>query len=308
MAIVLIVAATLSAPGTSFAEEVVNKRLDAAKKGKVSIENVTGSVTVTGWARAEVAVEGSLGEDVEELRFERDGDKVNIEVINKSGHDVEPSFLKIHVPEGSSLEIDTVSADVDVTKVQGAIEVDTTSGEIDVIAKKDSGPVDLESVSGCVTVTSDAKAIEAESVSGDVKVTAGDAELELNSVSGDVEVQMKAGSIDAESVSGDLEIVCGMMTEVDLETVSGDIEFEGSLASKGRLEAESHSGEVTVVLPKSTDADFELSTFSGDIDSALGSGQFTPHGRGGEYTFRIGKGGGSVELSSFSGDIEIKVK
>ena len=63
---------------TAMAEEVDN-RLDAASDGVVSISNVAGTIEVIGWSRNEVEVTGTLGRDVEELIFERDGDEIEIE-------------------------------------------------------------------------------------------------------------------------------------------------------------------------------------------------------------------------------------
>ena len=61
--------------------EEVDKRLEAAADGHVDISNIAGAVTVTGWTRNEVEVTGTLGRNVKELVFERDGDKVTIKVL-----------------------------------------------------------------------------------------------------------------------------------------------------------------------------------------------------------------------------------
>ena len=62
------------------AAEEVDRTLDAAADGAVEISNIAGSVTVEGWSRNEVQVKGTLGRNVEELIFERDGDRVTIKV------------------------------------------------------------------------------------------------------------------------------------------------------------------------------------------------------------------------------------
>ncbi|NIV17482.1 MAG: hypothetical protein GWN47_03540, partial [Woeseiaceae bacterium] len=70
-------------------------------------------VEVEGWSRNQVEVTGELGDDVEELIFERDGDEVEIKVKTKrrNSHDIS-SNLFIKIPGASSLEIHTVSADI----------------------------------------------------------------------------------------------------------------------------------------------------------------------------------------------------
>ena len=56
---------------TAQAKEV-DETIDAAAKGHVDISNIAGSIDVEGWSRNSVHVEGTLGENVEELVLERD--------------------------------------------------------------------------------------------------------------------------------------------------------------------------------------------------------------------------------------------
>ncbi len=110
--------------------EDVDKRLDAASDGVVSISNISGTVEIIGWSRNEVEVTGSLGKDVEELIFKRDGDEIEISVRPQDQDDDSDdrhhwhgqsisSDLVINVPENSSVEVVGVSADIDVQNVLG---------------------------------------------------------------------------------------------------------------------------------------------------------------------------------------------
>ena len=60
--------------------EEVDRTLDAASDGAVDVSNIAGSISVDGWNRNEVHVRGTLGRNVEELIFERDGDRITIKV------------------------------------------------------------------------------------------------------------------------------------------------------------------------------------------------------------------------------------
>ena len=61
---------------------------------------------------------GELGSRVEELIFERDGDEVLIKVkVPRNSNGGISSDLSISVPSGSSIHINTVSADIDVSDV-----------------------------------------------------------------------------------------------------------------------------------------------------------------------------------------------
>ena len=114
---VLVLSTLLAMPVVA---EEVDRTLDAASDGHVYVSNISGSITINGWSRNEVEVTGEIGRNVEELIFERDGDKITIKVKvpRKSGRGIE-SDLEIQVPEGSSIDVGTVSADIDVEDVRG---------------------------------------------------------------------------------------------------------------------------------------------------------------------------------------------
>ena len=109
--------------GSAFADTTVNKTIDASADGVVSVSNVAGSIEVVGWSRSAVKVEATLGDDVEELIFERDGDEVTIKVKvpRNHGRDIS-SDIVVSVPEDSSLGVSGVSADIEIEDVLGEQE------------------------------------------------------------------------------------------------------------------------------------------------------------------------------------------
>src|SRR5210317_236345 len=117
--------------------EEINETLDASSDGHVHVSNIAGEVVVNGWSRNEVEVTGELGRNVEELIFERDGDKVTIKVKvpKKGGRGIE-SDLYIQLPQGSSIDVSTVSADIDVKQVMGEQSLGTVSGDINTESAK----------------------------------------------------------------------------------------------------------------------------------------------------------------------------
>jgi DUF4097 and DUF4098 domain-containing protein YvlB len=186
---VVVLGMLLAAP--VMAEEV-DRTLDAASDGRVHISNIAGAVTIDGWSRDQVQVTGELGRNVEELIFERDGDKVTIKVKvpQKSGRGIE-SDLYIQVPQASSIDVSTVSADIEVIKVTGEQSLGTVSGDIDTEGAESD--------------------ISAEAVSGDIEVNGQNkvTNTRANTVSGDVLLVRVAGIADTESVSGDVTITDG---------------------------------------------------------------------------------------------------
>jgi len=284
---VIVLGLLLAAP--LMAEEV-NRTLDAASDGRVHISNIAGSVTVNGWSRDQVEVTGELGRNVEELIFERDGDKVTIKVKvpKKSGRGIE-SDLYIQVPEGSSIDVSTVSADIDVEKVSGEQSLGTVSGDIDTESAKSD--VSAEAVSGDIEV------------SGQNKVT----NTRANTVSGDVLLDGVAGVADAESVSGEVTVVDGTFERIDMNTVNGDILFRSALQAGGKLTAETVNGSVDLEFTDSVSGRFDIDTFNGDIDNCFGpkperTSKYTP---GLELSFQDGDGDARVKISTLNGDVSI---
>ncbi len=273
----------------AFAEEV-DRTLDAASNGHVDISNIAGAVTVRGWPRDEVHVTGELGRNVEELIFERSGNKITIKVKvpKNSGRGID-SDLHIEVPHGSSLDIGTVSADIDVIGVRGDQKLNSVSGDIDTqVAAAD---------------------VSAQAVSGDIEIRGEgrDAETSANSVSGDVTLVRLGGTASAETVSGDVAVDAGGFDRLKLNTVNGDISFSAALRDSGKLSVETVNGDVDLKFEGEVSGRFDIDTFNGDIRNCFGpkaqrTSKYTP---GWELSFQEGDGDGRVIVSTLNGDVVI---
>ena len=276
--------------GMPLLAEEVDKTLDAAPDGQVDISNISGSITVTGWNRDAVEVTGTLDRNVKELVFERDGDRVTIQVKvpRKGGRGIDAD-LDIRVPEKSSIDVSGVSADIKVKNVRGVQRLQTVSGE-----------VETESFGNDVS---------AESVSGDVEIAgdASDTETNISSVSGDVALARGSGIVRASSVSGDVVIDEGTFTRAELDTVNGDVVFRSGLRKGGRFAAETVNGELDIEFAGDVSARIDIETFNGSIRNCFGpdperTSKYTP---GLELSFTEGAGDGRVEMSTMNGDISL---
>ncbi len=275
--------------GAAAAEEV-NRTMDAASDGHVHISNISGSVSVSGWSRDEVEVTGEIGPKVEELIFERSGDRITIKVKvpKKGGRGIE-SDLNVRVPEGSSLDVGTVSADIEVTGVNGEQKLEAVSGDIE--TECDDADVSAGTVSGDVVIRGSGK----------------DAETHSASVSGDVDLYDLAGEVSAESVSGDLNIQDGSFDRASFNVVNGDVTFHSELRAGGKLRAESVNGEIDLQFNGDIAGQFDIDTFNGDIDNCFGpqprrTSKYAP---GMELSFTEGKGDARVTISTVNGDISV---
>ncbi len=247
----------------------IDERIAAGAAGTVRIENVSGSVAVTGTDAAEVRVTGTLGDGVKELRVEARGDVVEIEVVlPRRAKDVEDTDLVVEVPRGSNLDISTVSASIDVSGVEGAH--------------------DLESVSGNVALEAAARSLDAETVSGRIRA------------------EGVAGEFEGSSVSGAIEIVNCRVERATAETVSGSVTFDSDLEQDASVAIESTSGSVRVKLSERADASVAIETFSGSIANEFDAEVIEPKiGPGRSCEFEIGGGGSEVRIKNFSGGVSV---
>ena len=275
---------------TSVVAEEINQSMDAAADGTVSISNIAGSVEVQGWSRNQVEVSGELGDDVEELIFKRDGDEIQIKVKSRrrNSHDVD-SDLVVKVPVRSSLEVHTVSADIDITEVTGEQSIESVSG--DIATEAQTSDLDINSVSGDLEIAGDNKSMRSR----------------LSSVSGDIDTENLAGEIGAESVSGDLVVADGVFDRVMLGTVNGDIVFHARLLDDGRLDVETVNGDVNIEFAGDVSARFDIETFNGDIRNCFGpkAVRVSEYAPGYELKFTEGGGSSRVTIETLNGDLSL---
>jgi DUF4097 and DUF4098 domain-containing protein YvlB len=287
----VIAASALLATPAAQAVQNIDQSLPTGATPEVEISNVQGRVTISAWDQPVVKVTGTIENDKTEFEFSGDARRVQINVRPESrkGNRHDDALLDIKVPAGASLDVNTVSADIQVEGVRGVQK--------------------LESVSGDVTATAFDEEVDLQTISGDAIVngSGGKARIEAESTSGDVKVRGVNGELQAKSVSGDLELDLGTMTRLRLETVSGDVQADATLASDGRVEAESVSGNVRIRFTKPVNGEFDLETFSGDIDNCFGpkAERKSKYAPGSELRFTQGSGGARVSADTMSGDIRL---
>lgn len=286
--ILSLVLVTIAAPVSAAR---VEKTVPADRDARIDITNLAGEVTVTGWDRSEVTVEGEVANSVEEVVVDSTGRHVTIEVVVPSGrrnrNDHATAILTVRVPTAAQVDVSTVSARIYGSGLTGGVEA--------------------ASVSGDIAIGDGATTVKAESVSGSVGVGRCSGRVEAASVSGRVSVAGATGRIEASTVSGNVEVRGADLSSVALEAVSGSLFFSGALSPRGRLEAGSHTGDVILELDSTANVTVEANTFSGRIANALGSpARRSGHGLGSELAFRLGNGSGRVVVETFSGDVTIR--
>lgn len=276
--------------------KTLHETFPVAAAPRIEIDNVRGSVAVTGWDRPEVELGGSLGSG-SKLEISAGPQQLVLRVVAQSTswfggngprHD---SDLILHVPQTALIDLHVVSAKAQVHGVAGA-------------------SLKVAGVSGKLNINTEAPAIDVSSVSGDVDVSAaGQADtmrVHVQSVSGDIRVKGVGGRLKLETVSGNLDLTQARVQELETGSVSGDAKISVTLLPQARLHLESMSGDIHAKLPFALSAIIDASTFSGDIDSDYGSVTNRHHGSGSSMKASLGSGDAQISVQTFSGDIELR--
>jgi DUF4097 and DUF4098 domain-containing protein YvlB len=231
-----------------------------------------------------------MDDKVERLDFTCNNNIVKIKVILPDRKDkAGDADLKITVPSGSSVDVNTVTAKIHADGIRGAL--------------------DLESVTGNIRASGQPYSIEVRSVTGDVVILAATQAVEAQSVSSNISLKGVRSRVKASTTSGNIDVGDASVSVGDLHTVSGDIRFEGSLASGAQLTIGSMSGKVEAIFPRNISGEFNVSTFSGGISNDFGQtpqkkGRYSP---GEKLVFSTGSDA-RISVDSFSGEVFLKRK
>jgi Toastrack DUF4097 len=309
LAAVALVAVLVAAPALAEQkfEEKFEKTVPLSKTGTLYLSNISGQIEVMTWKDAQVKIEALKTSKADTLdKAKENMAKVTIEVANEADRvNVETKYpkrtggfwggdsinvsvdYKVWVPEQAAVEVKSISGDVQVAPIGGKAKIDSVSGNVGI---RGAAGAEIKLVSGD---------LEMENVAGDAFIKA---------VSGDIDVTKIRGSIEADAVSGDIKLkdVSEAQT-VDVKTVSGNVTYTGDLKAGGRYELKTHSGDVHMTIPASSSFELEANTFSGDIESDFEitvEGKISPH----DIHGTVGKGGTTLVLKSFSGNVDLKKK
>jgi DUF4097 and DUF4098 domain-containing protein YvlB len=332
--LILIIAAMMFCiPSLIFAssKDKIEKSYGINKDGRITLQNVSGDIIVrsseddhvkvtathAGGARHDLNEVVHITQTSEHLRIiTRRGKSFG---IFRSATSVRYELL---IPKDAHLKIETTSGNVEVQNVDGSLEVKTVSGNIKIMTAKNnvkcktisgnmylekiSGDIDIKSTSGDVRIQDVDGSIDAVSVSGDMNYKKIIGNVDLKTTSGDFRVADIKGSIDAESVSGDMNFTSSSkISEIDIDTISGDISVQGILAPNGSYTLDSHSGTIRIKIPPESNFELQTNTSSGVIDCDFELEEHVLSDRKRLHGI-AGKGGASLDISTYSGDIRIQ--
>lgn len=252
----LAILALVASPALAGMTEV-NRTVAIGPDGEVELEIIAGTVEINGWDGSDVQIDISYDDRYLEVRIDEDGRGVSIELEpfkdedgHSHGRNLEDTVVRLQVPRGARLDIESVAADTTIDDVDGDIEVEIVSGKADI--RGDSPRLNVSSVSGDVDVSVDGvlRGGEFETVSGDITVAGlpgPGARLSFESVSGNVELRLSSAA----------------SAEFDIETFSGEVENE--LGPPARKSSEFLPSKELSFTLGSGDARISIETLSGRI-------------------------------------------
>jgi len=288
-------------------EEKFEKTVPLTRTGRLYLSNISGNIAIMTWKDAQVRIEALKTSKAGSLdKAKENAAKVTIEVTS------EADIVRVETPypkrQGSFWGSDSVNVSVDYKlwiPEQAGVEIVSVSGDVDVAPI--GGPAKIKCVSGNVDLGGAAGA-DIDLKSGDLKMKNIAGDVFVNDVSGDIEVSGIKGSVEVQDVSGDIRLldVAGAAT-VNAKSVSGNITYTGAIKEGGRYTIDAFSGDVHMTIPAASAFDLQANTFSGDIESEFEIsvvGKISPR----EIRGTVGKGGATIILKTFSGNVDLKKK
>ena len=312
----LFITILLCMPSSIFAsaEEKSEETYPLDRDGKIYLQNISGDIVVNSWEKNEIKINA-----IKVARYEKDLDNVFIDITQTNGtirimtrHGqsfklFRSTHVSVHyellIPDNAHLRVESVSGDVDIRDIGGFLEVKTVSGDIKIITAKDG--VKSKTVSGDIYMVKITGNVDIKTTSGEIEIEAINGSIEAETVSGDINIGAIKGSVEAETVSGDIDLEgFSQAEEIEMETISGDISIQGFLSPDGMYDLDSHSGQIKVVIPSDSVFELQTKTFSGDIDCDF---ELKVSGKIDRKKIQgvVGKGGANLNLSTFSGNIQI---
>jgi DUF4097 and DUF4098 domain-containing protein YvlB len=243
LAFMLAVAPPCSAEVT----EDFHKTVPITANGRVSLENINGNVTITGWDRNEVQIDAVKSardqQRLDEARIEVDeaNDAVRIRTRypeHNTNNNPASVRYELHVPRAARLDkIDLVNGSLDVQQISGEVNASLVNGSLH--ARDLAGRSELSTVNGALQADfnslNNVRDISLKSVNGSIALAlppSPNADIEANTVSGSIRTDFPLevrGHFVGKSVNGKLG---SGGTRIEMSNVNGSIRIgpgQGSL-------------------------------------------------------------------------------
>lgn len=284
----ILILAVLTTMTAWAAAEPIDQTIEAKEDATILVENVAGVVRVTGWDRPEVEVTGELGEGADRVVVSAEYGRVLVRVLMPRSSTTANTELIIRAPAKNRLEVETVSASVEIIGMTGSQRLNTVSGHVTTFTAGED--LEIKSASGNITVKGNGKTSDSR----------------VSSVSGDVTIKGVTGEVHAKSVSGDVLLEGIAISQARMSSTTGDLRLDASVNSDPQLILDSISGNTEIEINGELSGEFDLKTTSGEISTCFGLEPVRDeYGAGQTLRLNEDEGEAQVRVKSMSGDINI---
>lgn len=219
-------------------KEEGHETFDVGAKGRLTLSNINGDVTVTGYDGSTIEVDATTYASSQERL-----DETTIKSLLRDGH----VTIEVDIEDDDRWNDDESSRVEFVIRVPRGTRID-----------------DIELVNGNLELKGVAGHVDASSVNGNVKAEELSGDVDLSAVNGDVTLEVAGAveSIKLHSVNGTVELVVprGASARVSASTVHGSIRASGDVRAKKNFVGSS----LTSVLGKG-EGRIDMNTVNGDI-------------------------------------------
>ena len=287
------------------------KTVKLQRGGTFELQNMGGSITVTGGGGNEARIEAvKRVRAVSEANARAALEQIRIDVVERGGNvevrtvqargNPRMSFVDytVMLPAGANVILQSVSGDVRVQRVSGEVRAESYSGNVSAAMVK--------------------RLRVLRSMTGNIDVTDGEAdEFNANTLSGQIVIRkLKGRLIDLHTITGNAMLHDVAAERALLQSTAGDLEYAGRLLRTGRYQFQTHDGNIRVLPSGNPGFDLEAMTYSGDLRTdftlkvpaaAPAAPPPDPQRRGPQRALRgtFGNAGAVLTASSFSGNIVI---
>lgn len=290
------------------ASVTLDKLVDVSKDEAVSIYFPEGELSVVGWEKNKIKIEGRLDKRVDSHSVVSEKGKTTFVVKMK-----EPkrkgrsrSSVRLFVPFASTITIESANAGLDLKDIQGDVEVSTANGDIRVqdVSKR----ISLTTINGNISGEGLSGRLKFNAVNGDIRVVSSSGKADIETVNGEVRVDADFDVLRIKNVNGEIGVMLETVTELSTKTINGNIRVSTGLARNADVYMDTLNGDATLAVPDDTSASFNIRSHGGgSIHNTLTADQPSKGATipTSGLDFSVGKGGAHVEMSTLSGRLKL---
>lgn len=297
------------------AGQAINEERAVSANEKIDIEVQSGEVNIVATSAATFTVKGELDEQAKGFELQSAGGSTRFIVKMPrttsywgDNDKTAGSQLEIQVPVGAVLRFTGVNTEVAVKGVAGGARLKTVNGNLTAQELKED--IALETVNGDIISTNNHGRLQLTTVNGSIRDQGSQGRrLNVESVNGEIRLDSRAEEVNFSVVNGEGELTLTGTARLELSSVNGEVAAVLKDSKTPKISGSSVSGSTRLTLDKDISARFELeASAGGSISNSLTNdkAEKAKYGPSSDLNFTTGSGDGEVEISTVSGDIELR--